>query len=248
VVGASYRGGMSQPEPLPTPSLHVAARASQPARRAEAAPIRVVLADDHDLVRRSLRLLLESEGDVDVVAEASDLFSATRHVGGHLPDVLLLDLGMQNDSRIDLIRRLRAQVPQTQIVVISMEDSPVFAAHALRAGAVGYVLKENAVSELAGAVRLAAQGRRYVSPAVDARLQGLTGAVEGDGLTERETEVLRLTAHGLTSAEIGARLHLSPRTIETQRRHIHTKLGLGRRADLVAYALAHHLMGDLTAD
>src|ERR1700761_9462335 len=171
-------------------------------------PIRVVLADDHDLVRRSLRLLLESEG-VDVIAESGDLFSAMRHVTDHRPHVLLLDLHMRNGGSVDLIRRVRRTMPETQVVVISMEDSPVFARHALNAGAVGYVLKDSATDELGVAIRRAARGERYVSPPVDARLDALTRGVANDGLSERETEILRLIALGLTSAEISAELHLS---------------------------------------
>lgn len=204
--------------------------------------IRVVLADDHDLVRRSLRLLLQSEGDVDVIAESGDLASVLRHVSHHRPRVLLLDLHMHNGSTLDLIRRLGTTMPEMQVVVISMEDSPVFAQHALEAGAVGYVLKESATEELGTAVRLAARGQRYVSPPIAARLAAFARAAADDGLTERETEVLRLTALGLTSAEMSAQLHLSQRTIESHRRRIHRKLGVSRRWELVRYALDHDLL------
>jgi two-component system, NarL family, response regulator NreC len=204
--------------------------------------IRVVLADDHDLVRRSVRLLLESEGDVEVLAESGDLFSALRHVTTHRPHVLLLDLHMRNGGSIDLIRRIRTTMPETQVVVISMEDSPVFARHTLDAGAVGYVLKDSAADELGTAVRRAARGERYVSAPVAAGLDALASAATNDGLTERETEVLRLIALGLTSAEMSERLHLSQRTIESHRRRIHRKLGLTRRWEIVRYALRHRLV------
>lgn len=208
----------------------------------ENAPIRVVVADDHDQVRRSLRLLLEGEGDVSVVAEASDLFTAMRHVDDHLPHVLVLDLQMPNGSSIDLIRRLRAQSPMTRVVITSMEDSPAFAQHALEAGAFGYVLKDDATRELGTAVRHAAAAERYVSPAIAARLKGFSDAIAHDGLTEREAEVLRLIALGLTSAEMAERLHLSQRTIEAHRHRLHRKLGLEKRSQLVRYALRHHLV------
>lgn len=204
--------------------------------------IRVVLADDHELVRRSLRLLLENEGDVDVIAESGDLFSALRHVTDHRPHVLLLDLHMRNGGSIDLIRRIRSRTPETQIVVISMEDSPVFARHTLDAGAVGYVLKDSATDELGIAIRRAAEGQQYVSPPIAARLEAMARGAAIDGLTERETEVLRLIALGLTSAEISTSLHLSQRTIESHRRRIHHKLGLTRRWELVRYARGHRLV------
>lgn len=231
-----YRVGMNG-EALVLPR-----EASDPPPQKDGSLIRVVLADDHDLVRRSVRLLLESEGDVEVLAESGDLFSALRHVTRHRPHVLLLDLHMRNGGSIDLIRRIRTTMPDTQVVVISMEDSPVFARHALDAGAAGYVLKDNATDELGSAVRLAARGERFVSPPVAARLDALASAASNGGLTERETEVLRLIALGLTSAEMSERLHLSQRTIESHRRRIHRKLGLTRRWELVRYALQHELV------
>lgn len=205
-------------------------------------PIRVVLADDHAAVRRNLRLLLDREDGVEVIAEAADISTVMRHVHSHLPHVLVLDLRMPNGSSIDAIRRLREQVPGTEIVVLTMEESPEFARHALDAGAVGFVLKDKADDELLEAVRRAAAGDEYVSPRVAAGLQALRRVVEGDGLSPRETEVLRLIALGYTSAEIAAKLHLSRRTVETHRARIHRKLGLQTRAQLVRYALGHHLI------
>ncbi len=187
---------------------------------------------------------MESEKNVEVIAEAGDVPTAIRHVKRHLPDVLLLDLRMPNGSSIEAIRRLREEVPETQIVVATTEQSPVFARQALDAGAVGYVLKDNADTELRAAVRCAARGETYVSPCVAARLDGLRRAAQDDGLSPRETDVLRLIALGLTSAEMSGRLHLSPRTVESHRRQIHRKLGLGKRSELVRYALARHLIGD----
>jgi two-component system response regulator NreC len=129
-----------------------------------ARPIRVVLADDHAMMRRSLRLLLEGEADLEVIAEAGDLETVMRHVREHRPRVLALDLGMPNGSSIDAIRRLRQEVPGMEIVVLTMEESPVFARQALDAGAIGFVLKEMADEDLPEAVRRAARGLHYVSP------------------------------------------------------------------------------------
>jgi two-component system response regulator NreC len=133
-----------------------------------ARPIRVVLADDHPMMRRSLRLLLKSEDDLEVIAEAGDLETVMRHVREHRPHVLALDLGMPKGSSIKAIRRLREEVPGTEIVVLTMEESPVFAQQALDAGAIGFVLKEMADEDLPGAVRRAARGLHYVSPRVAA--------------------------------------------------------------------------------
>jgi len=206
-------------------------------------PIRVVLADDHQLVRRSARLFLERGNDVEVIAEAADLFTAMRHVSGHLPHVLVLDLQMPNRSSIEAVRRLRAQVPETEIVVTAMDDDPAYARAMLEAGAVGYVLKEDGADQLLTAVRSAARGERIVSARVAARLDALRRSVDGDGLSTREAEVLRLIALGFTSAEISEKLHVSRRTVESHRRRIHRKLGLARRHELVDYALSRGLVG-----
>jgi two-component system response regulator NreC len=206
--------------------------------------IRVVLADDQREVRRNLRLLLTSEQGISVVAEAGDLLTAIRHVKWHAPHVLLLDLRMPGGSSIEAIKRLRAEIPETRIVVLTMEDSPTFAQHAIDAGAIGYVLKDDLDGELSHAVRCAAQGEQYVTPRVAARLDALRDAAELDGLSPRETEVLRLTALGFTSGEIATKLHISRRTVESHRKRIHRKLGLDKRSELVRYAMTRNLVGD----
>jgi two-component system response regulator NreC len=208
-----------------------------------AAPIRVVLADDHAIVRRTLRLLLDGEQDVDLIAEVLDLSAVMRHVGHHVPQVLVLDLRLVNGSSIEMIRQVRKRFPETEVVVLTMEESPVFAQHALDAGATGFVLKDRADTELLAAVRLAAHGEEYVSPRVASGLDALHRATNGDGLTEREAEVVRMIALGHTSAEIARRLHLSRRTVETHRARIHSKLGFQTRAELVQFALRRHLIG-----
>lgn len=224
----------------PSPEAGEAGAAGEPA--AEPSAIRVVVADDHSLVRRSLRLLLDAEEDVELVAEADDLASATQHVHRRRPHVLVLDLGMPGGSSIETIGQLRERVPETQVVVMTMEESPVFAQRALTAGALGYVAKELADDELPQAVRAVAKGEQYVSPRVGARLDALHRSLTENKLTPREVEVLRLISLGHTSVEIARKLHLSPRTVETHRAHIHRKLGLSTRAELVRYALRRGLL------
>jgi two-component system, NarL family, response regulator NreC len=206
--------------------------------------IKVVLADDQREAQRSLRRQLEDEDGIAVIAEAGDLLTAIRHVKGHAPHVLVLDLRTPGGSSIAAIRRLRVEAPETEIVVLTMEDSPVFAQQAIDSGAIGYALRDNADGEVSRAIRCAGQGKKYVSPRVAAGLDALRRAVDIDGLTRRETEVLRLIALGLTSSEISEKLQLSRRTIDAHRRQIHRKLGLGRRSELVRYAMARNLIGD----
>jgi two-component system, NarL family, response regulator NreC len=224
---------------------HPQSATKEPGRPCTApSPVRVALADDHHVARRSLRLSLNGEEDVEVIAEAGDLFSALRQVSRHQPHVLVLDLRMPNGSSFEVIRRLRAQAPETEIVVVTMEDSPTFAQRAMELGAVGYVLKENADSELPVAIRCAARGEEYLSPRVATRLGAMPQADAGDPLSSRETDVLRLTALGFTSTEIADQIHLSRRTVESHRVRIHRKLLLTTRAQLVRHALEHGLIGN----
>ncbi len=205
-------------------------------------PIRILLADDHAAMRRSLRLLLDGEADLDVIAETDSLQSVMGHVHERRPDVLVLDLGMPDQgSGIEALSRFSREAGNTNIVVLTTNDDPSLARRTLDNGAIGLVLKEMADSDLPDAVRNASRGRRYVSPLLAAKLVGArTG--DGDHLTAREREVLRLIALGYTSVEIARKLGLSPRTIETHRARIHRKLGLDTRAELVSYALRHELL------
>lgn len=205
-------------------------------------PISVVLADDHAMVRRTMRLLLDDERDIDVRGEASDISAAIRHVHQHAPQVLVLDLRHPNGSTIETIRCLREQLPRTEIVVLTMEESSQFARQALDAGAVGFVLKDRADSELAAAVRLAAHGEEYVSPRVSVALSALQRATGAGALSPREIEIVRLIALGFTSRQIATKLHLSRRTVETHRSRIHSKLEVTTRAELVRFALARHML------
>jgi two-component system, NarL family, response regulator NreC len=207
-------------------------------------PITVVLADDHKVVRSGLRLLLESEQHFEVLAETGDVAGTVDAVIELRPRVLVLDLNMGGESALDAIPRLRADAPETQIVVLTMQDNPAFAQAALRAGALGYVLKDAADSELMSAVELAADGRTYLNPELGARLASAQPADEQrpNNLSPRELEVLRLIALGHTNGEIATRLVLSVRTVESHRAHIQQKTMLTTRAELVGYARGHGLL------
>jgi len=205
--------------------------------------IKIVLADDHAAMRESLRVLLDGEADIDVIAETDSLQAVMGHVNARRPDVLVLDLGLgDRGSGIEALARVHREARETNIVVLTMNDDPAFATRALDNGAKGLVLKDMADSDLPAAVRDASRGKRYVSPSLVEKLGGERSKLDGDKLTPREREVLRLIALGHTSVEIAAKLGLSPRTIETHRARIHRKLGLDTRAELVGYALRHELL------
>jgi two-component system response regulator NreC len=206
------------------------------------AEITVVIADDHAVVRKGLRLLLDAEPGLRVVAEAGDVPDALRMTKAHRPAVIVLDLNMPGGSSLEAIPEL--VTTPTAVVVLTMQDDPSFARQALQAGASGFVLKEAADDELLLAVRLAADGDTYLNPRLGARLAAQPPTPDGppDDLTEREVEVLRLIALGHTNSEIGAQLYLSTRTVETHRAHIQQKLRRSSRADLVRYALEHDLV------
>jgi two-component system, NarL family, response regulator NreC len=198
--------------------------------------ITIVLADDHTVVRRALRMLLEDEAGFEVVAEADDVEAAILHVRQHRPAVLILDLNMPGRSSLEAIPDLQEASPGTQIVVLTMQKEPAFARQALQLGVRGYVLKEAADDELVQAVRSAAHEETYLQPTLGAKLAAEPDTGKGS-LTKREVDVLRLIALGHTSAEIGERLYLSARTAEKHRTNIQQKLGAKNRADLVSNAL-----------
>ncbi len=205
-------------------------------------PIKIVIADDHAIVRRGLRQLLETEDGFVVVAEAEDVESARRYLHGHHPDVLVLDLNMPGDSSIEAIPKLRAEFPATQIVVLTMQNEPAYARSALSAGVLGYVLKESADAELVEAIRAAVAGEHYLNPRLGAKVAAEPPPGPPDGLSERELEILRLIALGYTNSQVAEELFLSVRTVETHRAHIQQKLGLSDRAELVRYALDRKLV------
>ncbi len=209
---------------------------------AETETVTIVLADDHAVVRSALKLLLDAEEGFEVVAEAGDAESAARYVRGHKPRVLVLDLNLPGESGLVAIPKIRDESPDTQIVILTMQSEPAFAREAMRAGALGYILKEAADGELVKAVRMASEGQTYLQPELGARLAAEPEPSAQDELSNREVEVLRLIALGHTNNEIAEQLYLSVRTVESHRAHIQQKLGLTTRSELVRYALERNLI------
>jgi len=195
-------------------------------------------------VRSALRALLEAEAEFAVVAEAGEVEEAVRKVLAYKPRVLVLDLSMPGGSTLAAIPRMLNASTETAIVVLTMEDEPRFAREALRAGALGFVLKEAADSELVEAVHAAVKGQRYLNPQLGGLIAAAPETPPGppDSLSEREVEVLKLVALGHTNAEISQQLYLSVRTVESHRAHIQQKAGRTTRAELVAYAHEHGLL------
>ncbi len=215
------------------------------AERRLPAAIRVVIADDHRMVRSGLGLVLDAELDMQVVAVAGDNDTALRAVLGHKPDVLIMELTMPGDpSTIDALALVRDRCPTTATVVLSRLDEPEQARRCLRAGALSYVRKDGDDLELVEAVRRAARGQTYLNPSLGAQLAATPERSQGppDDLSAREYEVLRLIALGNTNLEIGEQLFLSVRTVETHRSHVQQKLGRSTRAELVRYALDHDIL------
>ncbi len=210
--------------------------------------IRVLIVDDHAVVRSGLRLLLEREDDFEVVAEAGNADEGVRAARLEKPDVVLLDVVMPGRSGLEAAAEILGAAKSSRILVLSMQDDPTYVREAFAAGASGYMLKEAADTELVQAIREVASGGRYVHPTLGARLaQAEVDAARraaDDPLSEREREVLRLLALGHTNQEIAKSLFISVRTAETHRAHIMQKLALGTRAELVRYALANGLLDE----
>jgi two-component system, NarL family, response regulator NreC len=209
---------------------------------------RVLIVDDHAVVRSGLKLVLDADDGIEPVGEAGTARDAIFEARSLKPDVILLDVVMPDQSGLDIIPTLLHENPDTKILVLSMQDDPRYVREAFDAGASGYVLKEAADSEVVAAVREVAGGGRYVDPELGARLVAAESAerkrAEEDPLSDREGEVLRLLALGHTNQEIAKQLYISVRTAETHRAHIMQKLRLGSRAELVRYALAEGLLSD----
>jgi DNA-binding NarL/FixJ family response regulator len=215
--------------------------------------IDAVLADDHPIVRQGLRTLLEGQGNCRVVGEASDGLTAIGLIVDLRPDLAVLDVQLPDLGGLEVARRTREQSPGTRVIMLSMHGDEPYVLDALRNGAVGYVLKGSATTDLLAAVDAARNGRRYLSAplterALDAYAQLVSNAPRPpdryDLLTAREREVLQLAAQGLTNTEIGARLAISPRTAETHRANLQRKLGIQGQTDLVRYALERGLLPD----
>jgi two-component system, NarL family, response regulator NreC len=205
--------------------------------------IRIVVVDDHAVVRSGLRLLLDAENDLEVVGDAGNVREAVFEVRAAKPDVVLLDVTMPDESGIDGLPKLLHEAPEAKVLMLSMEDDPSYVREAFAAGASGYVLKEAVDAEVVAAVRDVAAGNRYVHPALGARMVAADAAAQAanaaDPLSDREREVLRLLALGHTNQEIAKQLYISVRTAETHRAHIMRKLQLSTRAELVRYAIEH---------
>jgi DNA-binding NarL/FixJ family response regulator len=208
--------------------------------------IRVLVVDDHAVVRSGLKLLLAGEDDFEVVGDAGNAEQAALRAKLLQPDVVLLDVVMPGRSGIEVAPEILENAPDAKVLVLSMQDDPRYVREAFAAGASGYVLKEAADSEVVNAVREVAAGGRYVNPELGARLAAADATAhaedDADPLSDREREVLRLLALGHTNQEIAKRLYISVRTAESHRAHIMQKLRIETRAELVRYALARGLL------
>lgn len=212
-------------------------------------PTTILVADDHAIVRKGLRALIETQEDLRIVGEASDGLEAVALTEQVQPHILLLDLMMPGLSGLEVLRRIRSKVPQAKVVVFSMHNVESYVLEALQSGASGFVLKDALDDEIIKAVREAMGGRRYLSPplserAIDAYLGKLqdSNATPFRRLTPREREVLRLAAQGLSSQEVGERLFISARTAETHRSNLMKKLGLHSQTDVLRFSKEHGLL------
>jgi two-component system response regulator NreC len=213
----------------------------------DGAELRVLLVDDHAVVRSALRHVLDAEADIRVVAEAASGERAVAEARRHQPDVIVMDLQMPTGDAVDHMPAILRAAQQARILILSMRDEPAAVRGAFAAGASGYVLKEAADAELVTAVRAVAAGQQYVQATLGARLLAALsspGAQSAEGLSERERQVARLLALGHANAEIAKILWISPRTAETHRAHVMRKLGLSTRAELVQYAIRTRLLDE----
>jgi two-component system response regulator NreC len=213
--------------------------------------IRVLIVDDHAVVRSGLRHVLDAEEGIEVVGEAGDAQHAVFETRAKKPDVVLMDVVMPGKSGIEAIPEVLKDAPEAKILVLSMQDDPRYVREAFAAGAAGYILKEAAGTDVVSAVREVAAGGRYVHPSLGARMVAADAEerkrAEADPLSDRERDVLRLLALGHTNQEISGQLFISVRTAETHRAHIMQKLRLTTRAQLVRYALGQGLLEDKDA-
>ena len=208
--------------------------------------IRVLIVDDHAVVRAGLRMLVDAEADMETVAEAGSVRDAVFEARSTTPDLVLMDVTMPGESGLEGVPKLLHEHPDLRILILSMQDDPRYVREAFAVGASGYVLKEAADVQVVAAIREVAAGGRYVHPELGARLVAAEAdalrRAEEDPLSEREREVLALLAHGFTNQEIARQLFISVRTAETHRAHVMQKLRLTTRAELVSYALANGLL------
>lgn len=208
---------------------------------------RIVVADDHPVVRSGIKLLLETQANYKVVGEAGTAEDAYRAMLRESPDVLLLDLQMPGERPLDLIPKIVERFPDTAILVLTMQDDPAYVEESLNAGAHGYLLKEAADVDLINALKAVASGKRYLEPTLAAQM--VEGRAKKDSdmspahLSPREIEILKFLVRGYTNKEIATELVLSVRTVESHRAHIIQKTGVSTRAALVRFAEEHELMG-----
>ena len=213
--------------------------------------IRVVIADDHQILREGLKQLLQASGDVEIVGEAGDGFEVLERVRTLDFDVLLLDMSMPGKSGVELIRQVKGERPKLRILVLSMHEEHQYAVRAIRAGASGYLTKESAAAKLVAAIRKVGSGGAFISAEVAERL-AQEAMPHADGpphttLSDREYEVFRMLVNGRTVTEIAASLHLSGKTVSTHKARLMEKLGIENNADLVHYAVRHRLADDPSA-
>ncbi len=211
--------------------------------------IRVLLADDHTIVRQGLKALLDAEPDIEVVGEAADGWEAIQQAEDLKPDVVLMDITMPRLNGLEATRRLKRILPEVRILVLTVHTNEEYVREILRAGAAGYILKEAAVGELVSAVCAVAQGDSFLSPAVSkivvedlARGRDWKGETVFDTLTPREREVLQLIGEGHTNQEIAEILAISVKTVETHRAQLRRKLNIHDRAGLIHYAIRKGLV------
>ena len=236
---------LNQHTPLTTtdPTLHQATRSHK---------IRVVLADDHTILRAGVRMMLNAQPDIEVVGEASDGRQAIAEAQRLQPDVILMDITMPDLNGIEATRQVKRLLPDVRVLVLTMHENEEYLFQMLRAGASGYMLKEAADTELISAIRIVNNGSFYLSPSAQSMMVGdyllrVRTGEERDSyseLTEREREILKLVADGLTNNQIAERLIISPKTVDTHRTHIMDKLNLHNRAELVKYAMRRGLLED----
>jgi DNA-binding NarL/FixJ family response regulator len=205
--------------------------------------IRVLVADDHAVLRRGVGALLEREGDMSAVGEAATADQGVIKARALQPDVILLDVVMPRKSGFDALPELREVAPAARVIMLSMQTNPSAIRQALNSGAAGYVSKHASDTDLLDAIRRVNAGSRYVDPGLGGDLVVSDAAALTQPISERERDVLFLLALGYTNQQIAAMLFISPRTVDTHRAHIMQKLGLETRAELVLYALANGLIG-----
>ena len=210
--------------------------------------IRVVIADDHQILREGLKQLLDSAGDIEVVGEAADGSGTLERVRNETFDVLVLDMSMPGRSGMDLIRQVVDERPRLRVLVLSMHHEQQYAVRAIRAGAAGYLTKETASSDLVAAIRKVAAGGAYITPAVAEQLalDAMPGSRPSthETLSDREFDVFRLLVAGESVSTIADRLNLSSKTISTHKARLMEKLGVASTADLVRYAMRHRLFDE----